>query len=364
MLANSVISQSFLLKDNLGNEITNDTLVITSRADLATIEANVEVKNITSGSINVKVRKVVNSFLSGSTNTFCWGNCFSPSTLISPSYLTIAAGATKKTDFKGDYSPNRAVGTTTVTYYFINTTAVPKDSDFVVVQYNTYAYFILKDNIGNAKTNDTIVVTSNPNTAVIESAIEVTNNTLGSIYVKVRKVVNSFLPGSTNTFSWGSSPLSPDTLLSPNTLSIAAGDTRKTDFKGSYSPNGANGITTITYYFINTLAQPIDSDFVVIQYKTNASGVSSASASQMRISDPYPNPANNSTTFNYNFPLAINYAKVTIYDLLGIPIKDIEIPEKKGVLIVPTYDLKSGVYFYTVVVDDKTIISKKLIVKH
>lgn len=363
ILANIVFSQSFRLTDTLGNVMTNDTLVIISSPDNGTIEANAEVKNITSGSINVKVRKVVNSFLSGSTNTFCWGSCFSPSTLISPNSLAIAAGAIRKTDFKGDYSPNGAIGITTITYYFINTSAVPKDSDFVVIKYDTNPQsFVLKDSLGNVISNRSLVFTSNPNVETIR-AIEVVNNTTDSIHVKVRKVVNSFVPGSINTFSWGISFL-PETMISPSDLSMAGGTSRKTDFKSNYTPNGAVGTTTITYYFINTTAIPNDSTFVVVKYITTTSGVSSSIANQMRISNPYPNPANNSTTFNYNFPTDINYAKLTIYNLLGVPIKDIEVPEKNGVLVVPTFDIKSGVYFYSLMVDDKTIISKKLVIKH
>ena len=131
--ANCLFAQNLSLTDTLANDITNDTLLIITGTD-ETLISNVIITNDSSGTIQVKVKKIEDYIVSGSINTFCWGQCFSPSTYVSPNPLSINGGETNENDFYGDYIPNGNQGTSIITYVFFDANS-PDDSVFVTVLY-------------------------------------------------------------------------------------------------------------------------------------------------------------------------------------------------------------------------------------
>ena len=54
---------------------------------------HMQVRNLTSGDMNVIVEKEVVEDLEGATNFFCWGSCFDPEIYVSPSPVTVAANS-------------------------------------------------------------------------------------------------------------------------------------------------------------------------------------------------------------------------------------------------------------------------------
>ncbi len=131
--ANYIFAQNLSLTDTLANDITNDTLLIITGTD-ETLVSNVIITNNSSGTIQVKVKKIEDYIVLGSTNLFCWGQCFSPSTYVSPNPINIIAGETNENDFYGDYIPNGNQGTSIITYVFFDANS-PEDSAFVTVLY-------------------------------------------------------------------------------------------------------------------------------------------------------------------------------------------------------------------------------------
>ena len=77
----------------------------------------------------------------------------------------------------------------------------------------------------------------------------------------------------------------------------------------------------------------------------------------------YPNPAKNYVNFSYNHTSNTN-AYITITNVLGKQFKRIDVSNTKGVERVNINNFKSGIYFYTLFVDNKAIISKKLIISN
>ena len=77
------------------------------------------VKNNASDSLYITVSKEVLSELPDSYNTFCLGNCYDPSVMVSPSTLNLAAGESSTNDqFHFVYYPANQYGTTSVKYSF------------------------------------------------------------------------------------------------------------------------------------------------------------------------------------------------------------------------------------------------------
>lgn len=81
--------------------------------------------------------------------------------------------------------------------------------------------------------------------------------------------------------------------------------------------------------------------------------------------EAYPNPANNNATISYSLPSNYRSGKIAIRNMIGKTIKTISISgNSTGKQSFSTSDLPSGVYFYSIFGDGKTLSTKKLVVKH
>jgi len=83
------------------------------------------------------------------------------------------------------------------------------------------------------------------------------------------------------------------------------------------------------------------------------------------ISTNFPNPFSLITTISYTILKDTNDAKIIIYNTNGSTIKTYNLKERgsKGSLTINKQEMKSGVYFYTLITDGIVIGTKKMIVK-
>jgi hypothetical protein len=86
--------------------------------------------------------------------------------------------------------------------------------------------------------------------------------------------------------------------------------------------------------------------------------------SQISISNPYPYPANESVSFNYQIFQPNLDARITLYDVLGNELTTYRLQQEYNKVVIQTSSLKAGVYFYTLLIDGKNVITKKLVVNH
>jgi hypothetical protein len=70
------------------------------------------------------------------------------------------------------------------------------------------------------------------------------------------------------------------------------------------------------------------------------------------------------TSFDYNLPSSANSAQLIIRNSLGVEVENSMLDNQSGKKSINVSNYSSGIYFYTLVVDGKTIQSKKIIVKH
>ena len=77
----------------------------------------------------------------------------------------------------------------------------------------------------------------------------------------------------------------------------------------------------------------------------------------------FPNPVSNSVlSINYSVKEPYNNGKILVYNMLGKEVKTIEISEKQGLAKINVADLNAGIYFYSIVLDNKTMTTKKVII--
>ncbi|MFC3417105.1 T9SS type A sorting domain-containing protein [Algoriphagus hitonicola] len=83
----------------------------------------------------------------------------------------------------------------------------------------------------------------------------------------------------------------------------------------------------------------------------------------LSLSDVYPNPSNRVAHFDYLIKNRSAVAKISINSFIGNPVAEYELDPERTTLQVNVSDLNPGVYFYTLFVDNKNIVTKKLVVK-
>lgn len=77
----------------------------------------------------------------------------------------------------------------------------------------------------------------------------------------------------------------------------------------------------------------------------------------------YPNPSSRVAQLDYQIKNPRIKARIVVNSFIGNPVYDLPLDPKQNSLTINVVDLNPGVYFYTLIVDNKNIVTKKLVVK-
>lgn len=218
----------------------------------------------------------------------------------------------------------------------------------------------LSNEYGNLSAGDTIFVFPANNEAT-EVHVYVTNGGAIDIDVKVKKQNIELLPGAFSTYCWGQC-FSPTVFESPYSVTIGAGQTNSTSFYSDYNANGSDGITLVRYTFFDTLV-PSDSVDVYIQFFSSPTSVGDNPILKTELSNPYPNPASSKCQFNYSIPYDIMDAKIVLMDLTGNIAQTVVLAPGEGKATMDVSALPSGIYFYSLWINEKPLSTRKLIIQ-
>ena len=111
-------------------------------------------------------------------------------------------------------------------------------------------------------------------------------------------------------------------------------------------------------------------DILITNTKKNTDSKSVANVTQetgsdkVRVSNIYPNPANDFAYIDYTVSGNFNTANVTFFNLLGKQVADYPLNKYNDKLKVQTSSWESGIYMYQLIIDGKKIATKKLLVRH
>jgi hypothetical protein len=83
----------------------------------------------------------------------------------------------------------------------------------------------------------------------------------------------------------------------------------------------------------------------------------------IKLSEIYPNPSNRVAQLDYELVNPKAKAKISINSFIGNPIAEYELDPERNSLVINVTDFQPGVYFYTLFVDNKNVVTKKLQVK-
>ena len=115
-------------------------------------------------------------------------------------------------------------------------------------------------------------------------------------------------------------------------------------------------------YFVN--AENIRDNFVVeARYEVAAGSNADFLHKDIKLSEIYPNPSNRIAQLDYEVVNPNAKAKITINSFIGNPIAEYELDPERNSLLINVSDFQPGVYFYTLFIDNKNVVTKKLQVK-
>lgn len=134
-------SQSLSLINPQGHVITNTSIIQAGTKDSLELITYLQVKNISSQTINVYCKKVEVAMMDSVETTMCWaGGCYPSFVNVSPNGAPMTAGQVV-TDFVGHYGTTTGhgfkSGESRVRWVFFNE-ANPNDSVYLIVKYTSY----------------------------------------------------------------------------------------------------------------------------------------------------------------------------------------------------------------------------------
>lgn len=194
---------------------------------------------------------------------------------------------------------------------------------------------------------------------IVVEDIEVKNTTGDTLQVKVKKVIIDTLTGTSNDFCWGLCYLE-EIYISPYPIEILPNGVSQGDFSGHYHPEGIAGVSTIQYVFFD---QDDVNDSVSMVVNFNATLTDISEYLDYNLSSAYPNPADKFTNFDYNIN-GLKNARLIIYNLLGTIVRETIITDDSDNIRINTSDLDEGIYFYSLLINNETLKTQKLVIKH
>jgi len=208
-------------------------------------------------------------------------------------------------------------------------------------------------------------ITINPDSAgVAELTFEAifNNNTTTGVNIRVIREEISLLEGASSYFCWGAC-YPPNIDTSGMTMFIPAGGSSiEGDFSAHYVIGESNGVSVIKYTFVN-IDNPDEFVSIVDNFDSSPLGVDENILGKVILSDVYPNPATNFVNIDYNFPTEVANANVRIVNILGSVVKEQIINTQNSTLQLDVSDIKSGIYFYSVLINNEVYDTKRLVIR-
>ena len=125
-----------------------------------------------------------------------------------------------------------------------------------------------------------------------------------------------------------------------------------------YKPKGNTQKTTIVYK-VSEVGSPSNSFTFTLEYNILTLDILTPESSTDFVA--YPNPANDVINLNYTIT---EQSKLIIYNIVGVQIKTVDLDILSQNIDIDSSELQSGTYFYSLITNNKSIETKRLVIKH
>ncbi len=236
-----------------------------------------------------------------------------------------------------------------------------------LLSFSVFVYsqsLVLLDDNHNVVSHSVVDVFITPSSSTT-TQILINNSSMNGKTYKVRRNIITIDASDQTQFCFGGLCYSPTLNLSNLSLYINSHDTVNFVHNGFHAVMNA-GPTTIMkmvrYTFFDTLNLNDTMD-VTLKYFTTL-GINETTEANQIISDAYPNPSSSFVSVNYTITGNPQKAKLVLYNLIGKEIKQITLNDKQGIAKLNTEDLPAGIYFYSLIIDENMVSTKKIVVCH
>jgi hypothetical protein len=135
-----------------------------------------------------------------------------------------------------------------------------------------------------------------------------------------------------------------------------------TDFYLEFELGIAETVGTFELVFVN--AEAFRESFMVEgRYEVTGSTKGDFLHKDIKVSEIYPNPSSRVAQLDYILLNPKVKSKITVTSFIGNPIAEYDLDPTRNSLVINVSEFQPGVYFYTLVVDNKNVVTKKLQVK-
>jgi hypothetical protein len=221
---------------------------------------------------------------------------------------------------------------------------------------------VLMDDNHNVISNTIIDISVDSST---NTAKEILVKNIGSIAdtIKVVRTIYSVDGDDRTQFCWGGLCYLYTTNISSLSLTIAPGDTVDYSESGFHAifNSGTSCVTRSVHYKFYNINNSADSTGVTLRYLCST-GVNELMKIGGNISSGYPNPANSVVSFKYDLKEFSEKGEIKFYDMLGKSVKEVILTDKQGIAKINVNDMNEGIYFYSFLVDDKIVSTKKMVI--
>lgn len=132
----------------------------------------------------------------------------------------------------------------------------------------------------------------------------------------------------------------------------------KTDF----DDNNVVGTSLVRYTLYDINNTP-DSVSFTINYEVNAVGLKQYETLKYSMNPCMPNPAKQYTNVAYEIKNNESNAKIILFDILGNNVRETRLNDLIGIQKIDLIGLNEGIYFYTLQINGKNMVSRKLIIE-
>ena len=80
--------------------------------------------------------------------------------------------------------------------------------------------------------------------------------------------------------------------------------------------------------------------------------------------DIHPNPAKEKAALNYSLAHDSKFGELVVCNVLGSQVYKVDLMGSAGQVIIPVENFNNGMYFCTMIVDNKAYETKRLVVNH
>ncbi len=199
---------------------------------------------------------------------------------------------------------------------------------------------------------------------------EVHNEYSTSKTIKIKRYLLQYTSGQDIYYCFGTNcynastnpvfiPTQNVTLASGGMLPNGAGTYGlKTDFDDNNVLG--NSLVRYTLYDVNNTS---DSVSFTINYEVNPVGLKQHETVKYSMNPCMPNPAKQYTNIVYEIKNNEGNAKLILFDILGNNVREIRLFESSGMQRIDLTALNEGIYFYTLQINGKNMVSRKLIIE-